>query len=90
MMGQATLRVASLGPRVAKIQIQLLDFAGLKPFQQIFCIGANNTYIIQLLILGSLAGIISDIMLGFDTNEGLLRIQLRHTDGEAPLTAANL
>ena len=86
---QTAFGMTCLRPGVAEIQIQLLDFAGLKPVQQVFGISANDFNIGQLLILCCLSREISDIMLCFNADKGLIRIQLCHANGKASLTAAD-
>ena len=62
---QTAFGMTSLRPGVAEIQIQLLDFAGLKPVQQVFGISTNDFNIRQLFVLRCLSGEIGNIMLCF-------------------------
>ena len=86
---QTAFGMTNLRPGVAEIQIQLLDFAGLKPVQQVFGISTNDFNIRQLFVLRCLSGEIGNIMLCFNANKGLIRIQLCHTDGKTSLAAAD-
>ena len=72
---QTALSMTCLRPRVTEVQVQLLDFARLEPVQQVFSVSADDFYIRQLLILGSLRREISDIVLCFNADKGFIRIQ---------------
>ena len=53
---QTAFGMTYLRPGVAEIQIQLLDFAGLEPVQQVFGIGTNNLTFVSSLSFAALAG----------------------------------
>ena len=76
---QTALSMTCLRPRVTEVQVQLLDFAGLEPVQQVFGISANDFNIRQLLVLRCLSGEIGNIMLCFNADKSLIGIQLLPT-----------
>lgn len=53
---QTAFGMTSLRPGVAEIQIQLLDFAGLKPVQQVFGISTMILTFVSSLSFAALAG----------------------------------
>lgn len=53
---QTALSMTCLRPRVTEVQVQLLDFAGLKPVQQVFGVSAMIFTFVSSLSLAAFAG----------------------------------